>query len=89
MARGGELAHLAMAGTRIEVRVTPRARRPGLTVPEEGPIRIAVTAVPEDGRANAAVRQVLAEALGIAPSRLTLERGAASRVKVFRVEEGG
>lgn len=85
MARG-ELAHLVVEGARIEVRVTPRARRPGLTVPEEGPIRIAVTEVPEDGRANAAVTRVLAEALGIAPSRLTLERGATARLKLFRVD---
>ncbi|KFI31381.1 hypothetical protein CDV50_09415 [Haematobacter massiliensis] len=85
MARG-ELAHLAVEGARIEVRVTPRARRPGLTVPEDGPIRIAVTEVAEDGRANAAVTRVLAEALGIAPSRLTLERGATARLKLFRVD---
>ncbi|WP_290684996.1 MULTISPECIES: DUF167 domain-containing protein [unclassified Haematobacter] len=85
MARG-ELAHLVVEGARIEVRVTPRARRPGLTMPEEGPIRIAVTEVAEDGRANAAVTRVLTEALGIAPSRLTLERGATARLKLFRVD---
>lgn len=55
-------------------------------MPEDGPIRIAVTEVAEDGRANAAVTRVLAEALGIAPSRLTLERGATARLKLFRVD---
>lgn len=81
----GELAHLAVVGAMFEVRVTPRARRPGVTV-EGGALRVAVTAPPEDGRANAAVAEALAHALGVAKGRLVLVRGAASRDKVFRLE---
>ena len=80
----GALSHLAVTGAEIAVRVTPRARRSGLTV-DGGVIRIAVTAPPEDGRANAAVAEALAHALGIAKGRLVLLRGAASRDKLFRV----
>ncbi len=67
------------------MRVTPRASRNQLTE-EEGQLRAQVTAVPEDGRANKAVSELLAEALGVAKTRLTLVRGATSREKVFRLD---
>jgi len=44
-----------------------------------------VTAAPEGGEANRAVVVLLAEAFGVAPSRIELVRGAASRDKLFRV----
>ncbi|MGA1181729.1 MAG: DUF167 domain-containing protein [Marivivens sp.] len=79
-----ELSHLALEGAEIAVRVTPKASRDRIVV-EEGQIRIYVTTVPEDGKANAAVQKLLAEALGLPKSRLSLIRGQTSRDKVFRV----
>ena len=67
------------------MRVTPRASRNQLTE-EDGQLRAQVTAVPEGGRANKAVSELLAEALGVAKTRLTLVRGATSREKVFRLD---
>lgn len=81
----GDWADLAVPGAEIALRVTPRARRNALSR-EGGAIRAQVTAPPEDGRANAAVQALLAEALGIAKTRLVLQRGATARDKVFRVE---
>jgi uncharacterized protein YggU (UPF0235/DUF167 family) len=80
------LAHLAEPGARIAVHVTPRAGSNGLAVQDGGAIRIRVTAPPEDGRATEAARRLLARALGVAPSRLTLVTGAASRDKLFRLD---
>jgi len=77
---------LAVSGTEIAVRVTPRAGR-NAVLREDGRLRVLVTAVPEDGKANAAVRKLLAAALGIAKSRLELVRGQTARDKVFRVLE--
>lgn len=80
-----ELAHLALPGAEFAIRVTPRARRPG--VEYDGTAwKIAVTAPPEDGRANDAVAEALAHALGVAKGRLTLLRGATARDKVFRLD---
>ena len=76
------LSHLAVPGAELRVRVTPRASRNEVWL-EEGVIRVLVTTVPEDGRANAAVVALLAKALGVAKSRLDLRRGAAARGKVF------
>ena len=83
--RKGEQAALAVSGAEFAVRVTPRARVASCVL-EGGVWRIAVGAPPEDGRANAAVAEVLAHALGVAKGRLVLVRGATSRDKRFRLE---
>lgn len=80
-----DLAHLATPGTEIAVRVTPRASRTAIRI-ENDQIRVYVTTAPEGGKANAAVQKLLAKALGIAKSRLTLIRGQTARDKVFRVD---
>lgn len=83
-----DLSHLAEPGASYAVRVTPGARRAGLEV-LDGVIRISVTAPPEDGRATEAARAALAEALGVARTRLALIRGAKSREKLFRLDQPG
>ena len=80
-----DLRHLALPGTTLALRVTPRAARNAVTL-KDGQLRVTVTTVPEDGKANAAVVQLLAKALRIPKSRLTLVRGATSRDKLFRIE---
>jgi uncharacterized protein YggU (UPF0235/DUF167 family) len=78
-------ASLAISGTLMRVRATPRARRPALDY-AEGVFRIAVTAPADQGRANAAVTEALAHALGVAKTRLTLVNGATARDKLFRLD---
>jgi uncharacterized protein len=70
----------------LHVRVQPRARRNEVIGWQGDALRVRVTAPPADGAANRAVTDLLAEALGIAASRITLARGATSRDKLFRVE---
>ncbi|WP_175580978.1 MULTISPECIES: DUF167 domain-containing protein [Marivivens] len=79
-----DLSHLATEGAEISVRVTPKASRNRITV-EDDAIRVYVTVVPEDGKANAAVQKLLAKALGVPKSRLELVRGQTSRDKTFRI----
>ncbi|MBV7408036.1 DUF167 domain-containing protein [Maritimibacter sp. DP1N21-5] len=81
----GEIAHLATPGADIAVRVMPNAARNAVTV-EDGVIRVSVTVVPEDGKATKAVVKLLANALGVAKSRLVLVRGTTSRDKLFRID---
>lgn len=49
-------------------------------------LKIAVTAPPEQGRANAAVIELLARRLGIAKSRIELVSGATHRHKKFLLD---
>ena len=71
-------------GRFIEVRVTPNASREQVTLDGDR-FLIRVTCPPEDGKANKAVTQLLAKALGLPPSRLTLVRGHTGRDKQFQV----
>lgn len=77
-------------GLELRVKAHPRARRPGLQglVPGvDGPrIKAAVNEAAEDGRANRAILALLAEELGLAPSRLSVTAGAASREKTVLAE---
>lgn len=80
-----DLTHLAVPGTEIALRVTPKASRNEIRMGDEG-LRAYVTVVPENGKANAAVTKLLAKSLGVAKSRLTLIRGETARDKVFRLD---
>ena len=79
-----DLSHLAQNGAQFAVRVSPGAGQ-NAVIPGDT-LHIRVTAPPEDGKANEAVRHLLARALGVAPTRLTLIRGTTSRHKVFRLD---
>ncbi|WP_299910244.1 DUF167 domain-containing protein [uncultured Paracoccus sp.] len=81
-----DLSHLAVPGTVIAVRVTPRAAKNAVLLDEVGRVRVLVTTVPEGGRANAEVQKLLAKALGVAKTRLVLVRGATGRDKQFRLD---
>ena len=81
------IRELADGEGRIAVRVTPGARSESLEV-SGGKVQAKVRAKPQDGAANTAVTQLLAAALGMAPSRIELLRGASSREKLFRITGG-
>lgn len=86
MCKRGQLAERAIPGATFAVRVTPNAARDSVSVEPDGTLKIAVTATPEGGKANAAVTTALARALGVAKTRLTLLRGATGRDKLFRLD---
>ena len=76
---------LADGDGRLALRVTPGARVEGIAL-EGGGVQVKVRAKPQDGAANDAVLAMLAKALGTAPSRLTLLRGATSRDKLVQLD---
>ena len=80
----GAILVLADSAGRLAVRVTPGAKTEALVI-EAGKLQVRVSAVPDDGQANAAVLALLAKALGVAPSRLALLRGGASREKLVSI----
>lgn len=69
----------------IRVRLTPRASSEQVLLLADGSLAVRVTAPPVDGRANEALVRAVAKALGLAPSRVDLVRGARSRTKTLRV----
>lgn len=69
---------------RLALRATPGARMEALEI-AQGRLVAKVRAKPEDGKANAAVIALVSAALGIAPSRISLLRGATSREKLLQL----
>ena len=69
----------------VKVRVQPKASRDAIVGEHAGALKIAVTAPPEKGKANRAAVEVLAQALGVAKSAVTLVSGATSRDKTLAV----
>lgn len=70
---------------RLAVRVTPGARCEAIAI-EQGTVCVKVRARAQDGAANDAVIRLVAHALGTAPSRVQMLRGATSREKLLLVE---
>lgn len=73
----------------IFIHLTPRARQDkieGLQSDNEGKqwLKVKITSVPEDGKANKALLKFLAKTWKIPASALTLESGASSRHKRIR-----
>ena len=71
------------AGTILPVRAQPGRRKDAVLGEHAGALRVAVTAAPERGKANAAIAGLLAEALGCKPSQVALLSGETSREKRF------
>lgn len=72
-------------GVELSVRALPRASRNALAGLRGRQLKVAVTAAPSGGRANRALEEVLAEALGVRRSAVEVVAGHASRDKVVRV----
>lgn len=74
---------------RIRVRLTPKSSRDeigGVEETSEGPaFKARVRAVPEDGKANAALIRLMSDWLNVPKSSVTLAAGARSRCKTLIV----
>jgi uncharacterized protein (TIGR00251 family) len=78
---------------RLIVHLTPKAscnKIEGWAQDAQGQkvLRVKVTAVPEEGKANEALIKLLSKTLHVSKSRVRLVRGSTSRIKEVEVEEG-
>jgi uncharacterized protein (TIGR00251 family) len=72
-------------GSILPVRAQPGARKSAVIGEHAGALKVAVTAPPEDGRANKALIEILSAALGIKRSQIELLSGPTSREKRFLI----
>lgn len=79
-----ELVSVA-GGTRLRLRVKPGARKTAIVGIHGGALKVSVAAAPEKGKANRAVVKLLAEALGLPPSAVTITSGETSQDKAAEV----
>jgi uncharacterized protein (TIGR00251 family) len=78
---------------KLRVRASPNARQSEIIGWEDDPqagriLRVKIAAAPVEGEANKALRDYLAKALGLAKSRVVLEKGDVSRFKTFEIPDG-
>ena len=69
----------------FNVRVTPRAKQ-NKVVENGDSLRVYTTIVPENGRANDAVVELLSKHFDVAKSRIKIVRGQTSRDKVIAID---
>lgn len=70
---------------RLHVHVLPKSARDEVAGWRGAELQVRVTAAPEGGRANAAVCRVVADALGVAKSAVSVVRGQTARHKTLEV----
>ena len=75
------MSQRAQPGTRVRVRVQTKSSMNQVVGYRGDTLRLRVTAPPEEGQANEAIVNLLAQALDIAKSRIEIVRGHASRDK--------
>ncbi len=76
----------------IHIKLTPKASSDRVGDMRENAdgqpvMQVYVTAVPEDGKANEALIRLLAKHFHVAPSRVRILRGLASRQKMIEIDE--
>lgn len=69
----------------FSVRLAPRAGRSAIAGARDGVLAVRVAAAPIGGAANAALIELLADALDVAPSAIRLEAGVTARLKRLSV----
>ena len=77
--------HETHAGVSFAVNVHPRAKKNAISGEVGDALKIAVTAPPVEGEANRACIELLAKALEIPRSSITIAAGEGSRQKIIRV----
>ncbi|MCP5433114.1 MAG: DUF167 domain-containing protein [Alphaproteobacteria bacterium] len=83
-------ARAVEGGLEVRIRLTPRSSRDaleGIETASDGRahLKARVRAVPEDGKANAALVALVAKALAVPRSAVELTGGAGARLKTLRV----
>ena len=70
-------------GVSLQVRVIPRAQRSEIVGVQEGNLVVRLAAPPVDGKANAALVEVLCQQWGLKKSSVRLLSGDKSRIKIL------
>ena len=76
---------MATASTRVKLRVSPGAGRAAVVGRHGDAWKVRVTEAPERGRANEAVVRLIAEALAVPRSAVTLVSGHGGREKIVEL----
>lgn len=81
---------LIAGGAELRIRAQPGASKDAIEGPGEDAsgqafLKVRVRAAPEKGKANAAIERLLAKALGVPKSAVSVEKGETQRIKTVRI----
>ena len=76
---------MGIMATKIAVAVKPNAKKAQVIKLSDSEYRIAVRAPAQDGKANQAVIEILADYLGVTKSAVKIIRGHSSRHKLLEI----
>jgi len=79
------LDNMEEASVTLKVLLQPRASRDGIVGMHGDALKVKVSAPPLEGRANKALKKLLAEHLAIPPSRIEIITGQRSREKLLSI----
>lgn len=85
---------LVAGGAELRVRAMPKASKDAVEAVAADAagrrfLKVRVRAVAEKGRANTAIETLLAKALGLPASAVSVEKGETSRIKTVRISADG
>ncbi len=85
---------LIAGGAELKVRAQPNASKDAVEGQGEDAsgqtwLKVRVRAVPEKGKANAAIEKLLAKALKLPGSAVSVEKGETQRIKTVRISADG
>ena len=72
---------------KVTVSAKPHSKKESLVVNEDGSLTIKVNAVPEDGKANRRIIELLSEYYGVPRSKIELKSGLTSKKKIFEIKD--
>lgn len=84
-AGGGKTSPAPVQKATFKVRVIPRAKETTIQAVEEGALVVRLSAPPVEGKANDALREYMAESLGVRRSQIHIAVGEKSRHKIVEV----
>ncbi|MBS1685370.1 MAG: DUF167 domain-containing protein [Bacteroidetes bacterium] len=70
----------------LRIKVKPNARMDEISREADGTLRVKIKAPPVEGKANKYLSEYIAGRLGIAPSRVTLLKGAGTSHKTLNID---
>ncbi|HOA74736.1 MAG TPA: DUF167 domain-containing protein [Phycisphaerae bacterium] len=69
----------------LDVKVVPKSSRDRIVGELDGALKVTVSAAPERGAANEAVRKLIAKSLGVRVQQVTVESGLTNPRKTIRI----
>jgi len=73
--------------TVLQIKVKPQSRVSALTQSEDGQWLAQIKSLPVDGKANEELIALVAKQFGCAKSKVSIKSGAASRLKLVRIDD--